>query len=453
MRIKLDCTLTFNEISNAIIPIKANLISKGKIEYISTDSREIKPGDLFFALQGEKFNGEDFIIEAKGKGAYTVSAKFYSADFFVKDTLSALNSLALFYKKKLSIVKTIAITGSVGKTTTKELTLQLLSKKYKTHGTYKNYNNEIGVPLTVLSAKKDTEILVIEAGMNHLGELERISRCIEPDISVITKIGTSHIGNLGSKENIAKAKMEIVLGMKKKYVLIPKDEPYLAECKFSKTVSCTDKNADFYLSVTDTRHNHIRFNFEAKSNQVCGAIIKTDLAHITECLSFALGICSSVGMSNDELYSAILELNFENSIKSYKIGTLTLIDDSYNSSLESVEMAFKTLCNLTNGSKSAVLGDILELGEETEVLHRKIGALAKKAGISKLYIFGRNAKFIKLGAMESGMKEDCIFINEDTNSPEITALQIIKNSYNETIIFKASRKMKLERIIEILKTK
>lgn len=453
MRIKLSFPLTFDEISDAIFPIKVNVHSSKTVEYISTDSREVQYGDLFFALCGENFNGEDFVYEVARKGAYTVSAKFDSADFFVKDTLSALNSLACYYKKKLSVVKVVAITGSVGKTTTKNLTLQLLSKKYKTHGTYKNYNNEIGVPLTVLSANKDTEILVIEAGMNHHGEIERISKCIEPDISVITKIGTAHIGNLGSKKNIAKAKMEIISGMKKPYVLIPLNEPYLSEYEFSKTVAVSDKKADFCFCVTQHRKNEIRFDFSSKLNNICDACIKTHSAHITECLPFALAICSSIGMSDDELYLAISELNFENDIKKYKVGTLTLIDDSYNASLESVEMAFKTLCNLSENKKSAVLGDMLELGEETEALHKKVGYLAKSAGVSKLYLFGNNAKFIKIGAIENGMSEDSIFINEDTDSPEITADQIINNSSDETIIFKASRKLKLERIIEILKAR
>ena len=453
MRIKLDYILTPYDVFCALSPSGCSSLSQGHIECISTDSREVEKGDLFFALPGESFNGEDFVSSAKSKGAYTVSSRYRDADFFVPDTLSALSALSSFYKRKLSIRKTVAITGSVGKTTTKELTLNLLLESFKTHGTYKNHNNQIGVPITLLSAKRDTEILVIEAGMNHMGEIEKISRCIEPDISVITKIGTAHIGNLGSIEKIVEAKSEILLGMKNPYVLIPYEDKFLKRFDFTKTVSTLNENADFYLSISKSDESGTEFDFKSHFNTVRSAKIKTRLSHIPECLAFALAVSSSIGMSDEQMASAINKLPMEDDKKIYSIGKLTIIDDTYNSSLESVKMSFKTLSLSYSEKNSAVLGDVLELGEKTMSIHYEIGCIAAGAKLSKLYLFGKNAKFIKKGALDNGMKEDAIFLNEDIDAPGITAEQILSNSSDETILFKASRKVRLERVIEIIKAR
>ncbi|MBQ3017292.1 MAG: UDP-N-acetylmuramoyl-tripeptide--D-alanyl-D-alanine ligase [Clostridia bacterium] len=453
MRIKLDIPISVYEIAAYLPSIKISAMKAGLIDHISTDTRELEKGDLFFALPGDNFNGEDFIAEAKRKGAHTVGTRLKNADYCVKNTLSALSSLANHYKNKLQIRTTVAITGSVGKTTTKDMTLGLLSKKYRAHGTYKNYNNEIGVPLTLLSAKKDTEILVIEAGMNHMGELEKLSRCIVPDISVITKIGSSHIGNLGSRENIAKAKAEIFLGMEKPYALIPYGEKLLDKYSFAKTVSADGSDADFSLSVKSTHPGKTVFDYNSKYNSLRSAEIKASSAHIPECLAFAISVASMLNMTNDELYSSVSTLELTEKSKVFKIGSLTILDDSYNSSYESVKMALKTLNLHKEKRKSAVIGDILELGNETERIHFELGKLAAGAGLSKLYVFGKNAEIVKAGAVKNGMTQDAVFVNVDTDYPETTANQIINNSSNETILFKASHNLKLERIIDILKVK
>lgn len=452
MRIRLDCPLSLCEIKYALsLKSVINPTDNSTIQFISTDTRELSSGDLFLALHGENYNGENFVFEAKNKGAYTVSAFHKDADFFVENTLSALSVLANYYKKRLLNLKsTIAITGSVGKTTTKDLISTILSKKYKTHSTYKNLNNEIGVPLTVLSAEADTEILVIEAGMNHLGEVARLSLCLEPDISVITKIGTSHIGNLGSRENIAKAKSEIITGMKKPFALVPYGENLLSNLNFAKTVSAYDRKADFSLLKNEESGF---FDFHSSIADIYNLNIKSKLSHIPHCLSFAITVALILDMTPKEIFAVVSDLNLDSMQKICKIGELTVIDDSYNSSAESVEMALKTLSMTEYGEKSAVLGDMLELGDLSESLHKKIGEMAAKANLSKLYIIGKYAKFIKTGAVEHGFSEDRIFINESPDLPEITADQIMQNSTSDTILLKASRRLKLERITDILKEK
>ena len=225
MRIKTEYPLYISSIAHIL---KANLKFNTKINAITTDSRECEKDDLFFALSGENFDGVDFIDEAKFKGAYTVSSSKKS-DFTVSNTESALLSVASAYKQIVNPKYTIAVTGSVGKTTVKDFVNSLLSEVMKTHKTEKNFNNIIGLSHTLLSAKKGTDALVCELGMNHRGEIDELSRAIHPDISIITNIGTAHIGNLGSQEEIAKAKLEIENGMHGGKTIIKDDEVLLSE--------------------------------------------------------------------------------------------------------------------------------------------------------------------------------------------------------------------------------
>lgn len=449
MRIKLDIPI-FTKSLPAMLEV-SSFQSRGnyKIEYVCTDSRELQGGELFFALQGDRFNAEDYLADAKNKGAYTVSSKQENTDFTVADTLTSLSHLANAYKKLLSVRSTVAITGSVGKTTTKNLTLQLLSTKFITHGTYKNLNNEIGVPMTVLSANKNTEILVIEAGMNHIGELSRISKCIEPDISVITNVGTAHIGNLGSIKKIAEAKEEILRGMRKPYLLAPYGDTHITRYPFMKTVSTTDSNADFYLFASNTENKNL-YSFRSKYNYVDNFEINCIMPHIPICLSFALSVCSVLNMSDKEILNAVNSLDFQDKERIHEIGTLTIIDDSYNCSIESARSALDMLSKTSAKEKSAVFGDMLELGEFSDELHYELGYAIAESKLSHLYLFGKNAKTVKKGAMNRGMNGDVIFINENVDAPEITAKQIRENSDNEIILLKGSRMMRLERILEIL---
>ncbi len=450
MRIKTDIPLSLAFIKNAIGKTYTDEDSDTFINAISTDTRELMPGDLFIPLTGENFNAEIFVNDAVKFGAYAISSNYESKSTFkVKSTLNSLLLIAKAYKKLLNLKYTVAVTGSVGKTTTKNLIIKLLSKKFKVHGTALNYNNEIGVPLTLLNARKDTEVLVIEAGMNHPGELSLISKTIEPDISVITKIGTAHIGNLGSREKIAKAKLEILDGMKDKFAIIPYNEPLLCEILHKLTISAKDANADVYISNLKSADDGILFNCHFKDTVLEDLYVKSKDAHIPECLSFGIAVCLKAGLSEKELKNAITSLDNPSSLKFEYIGKINILDDSYNSSPESVEYAFKTLSLYKKEGCSAVLGDMLELGEESERLHKSIGKAAAEAKLSALYIFGEFSSFTKAGAVDGGMSENRIFVNSDITRPDITALQILSNSLpNETILLKGSRKMQMERIKE-----
>lgn len=449
MRIKLGIPLKLRMVKRILNSPISGDDDKRIIEYVSTDTRELSPGDLFFPLKGDKLSGERFVKKAKEIGGITVSAENSLADITVKDTGEALLLLAEKYRSLIKLRHRIAITGSVGKTTTKELVSKILGSKFRIHATEGNLNNEIGVPLTILSAPEDTEILVIEAGMNHKGELSRLSKCINPTIAVITSIGTAHIGNLGSERAIEEAKGEIADYLTPCGVLIaPRECAYFQGMKNLITTSyktedasfCTRLNSDGSFSVRGGRYSIDKLNLSLSGE------------HIRRCMSSVAAVADVVGLSEGELISSAREIVKLCSDKKVILAKgLILIDDSYNASYESIKCSIES--ELKHGDLSLCLGDILELGDYTRDIHRSIGALCKKYQIKRLYLFGAFTTHIKDGALEAGVDENAIFINEDLNNPEKTAVQILKTSKKaDRILFKASHKTALSRIIKIIES-
>ena len=450
MRIKTEIPINVGFVKRALgIKQEAKDFTKS-IRAVCTDSRKIKSGDLFIGLKGENHDGSLFISDIKKSAQLTVGTKNSGADITLENPNAALLLIAGSYKKLLPIKKTIAITGSVGKTTTKNILSSLLSARFKTHSTYKNLNNEFGVPFTVLAAPAKCEMLVIEAGMNHSGELKNASFCIEPDISVITKIGSAHIGNLGSREKIADAKCEILSGMKNGPALIPYGETLLSSrVKEYKTVSTNDAASDYSL-INDEKSGYFVFSTPKERFLLSIPSLKHANFHVKDCLAFALSVCAEIGMTETDVKNALARVDFSEYSKIIRIKEMTIINDSYNSSPDAVISAIDAL-KTQRGKKSAVLGDMLELGAFSENLHFEIGFHAAKSNLENLYLVGNFTKYIYDGALAGGFDKNKIFINESSEAPEITAAQILLHSPDEVILFKASRKIKLERIIDILK--
>lgn len=447
MRIKLDIPLYLNEISaalNAINLYHSNVV----VEYLTTDSRKLEIGDLFIPLKGERHNGEDFVEECLQKGGICITTKRRSNCITVTDTEEALLRLANYYKTKYRKLKhTVAITGSVGKTTTKEILKKLCSATYKTYATKDNQNNQIGLPLTILSAPKDTEILILEMGMNHSGEISRLSKCATPDIAVITKIGTAHIGNLDSRENIARAKLEIVDGTKDCKLVIPYGEPLLNDVKNAYTFSTKHKNAYIYI-------NNNEGNLTICTSDSC-VNVKTDLLGdaITECLCAATvaALLSEVNLKQikDELSFISNDISRQ---KFISFGVFDVLADYYNASYESVISSLDFLSTLKKySSKGALLGSIYELGDKANKIHYNIGVYAAKSRLDNLFIFGEYANDVFNGAVSGGMAKEKIYIIEDTTDFEKAAVLIKKHSIkNEIILFKASHAVNLGRVVEHL---
>ena len=451
MRIRLNYPIKLSQIQKITSAFLAD--TDRDVTHIVTDSREAEAGDLFIAIRGEQFNGSDFAEDAMKKGAYVLSERSDFATLTVSSSIDALLKIGVFAKSKLKNLKyTIAITGSVGKTTTKNLTTLLLKENFKVHSTEENQNNEIGLAYTLLRAPIDTDILVCELGMNHVGEISRLSQCINPDISIITNIGNAHIGNLGSREMIALAKLEICDGMSNGITIVPYEEPLLKNAKGRLSVSLYDKDADATLFPVLESSSESQFKFCGRSLPALEGKIKAPGKHILSSLSFAITVAFIIGLSSDDIVSALKKFDASLLRGSFlRIGKYSIYDDSYSSSPEAVTAVLNMLSLYDEFKKSAVLGDMLELGSKTEYLHEKIGKEAFLHGINQLYAFGVYAPFIAKGALDAGMPRERIFINTDPLSPNVTAKQIANSYHGELILVKASHRLNIGRIYTFLR--
>ena len=457
----------------------------------STDTRTIKNGEIYLPLKGENFDGEKFIDKALEMGAvgYFVMGKdlssscppleggpkskistnlspnnnqlFGSAESLgegneaklvlqVEDTLVAYLELAGFYKNKIN-PKTVAITGSSGKTTTKEMAYCVASENFKTHKSELNFNNEIGLCKTLLSMPIDTEVLILEMGMRGLGEIELLSKYSTPDITIIANVGTAHIGRLGSKENIAQAKCEIVKHQKEGGLIIAHEDELIKKTLHSSPLNLQTT----YFSLEDTKilerkigyskfiykKNEYELNIEGDYN------IQNSLAVIE--MGLKLGMAPSEIKNGLKKYLPIEKRweiqEIKKTEKSFK-----LINDSYNANPESVKAALKTFLELYHPPLLIVLGDMGELGKDELRYHKEIGEF-----LSKNLTNCKNVKLITIGklANEITLKLNGYNIfskNFDTNLQ--TSRYILDNVENgTTIILKASRSMKFEEIINDLK--
>ena len=448
------------------------IIGNPKSECInfSKDTRTIQKGDTYIGIKGEKYDGSQFWEEAFEKGAETViiekikieeekKEKYKNegkAIIEVENTKEALKQMAI-QKRNIygNNLKVVGITGSVGKTSTKDMVASVLRQKYKTIKTEGNNNNDIGLPLTILRIK-DEQVAVIEMGMNHFGEISELTKIAKPDLAVITNIGSSHIGNLGSRENILKAKLEILEGMERKHVVINNDNDLLHEWAKKEKIEIDTYGIN---NKSDAMAENIEY-FEQSSKYTCN--LKGEKFEIEVPVGgehFVLNaLCASLvgkefNLNNEEIKRGIEEfkltkkrmeiINLKNGVK--------IINDSYNASFESMETSIKYLSNIKNGRKIAVLGDMFELGKFSEELHKKVGQQVAKNKIDKLIVVGKDAKYIMQEAQKNGMKKEQI---EYFNTQEETKENIIKNMQSgDIILFKASNGMKLFNIVEDIKNK
>ena len=434
--------------------------------YVCTDSRETADETLFVALGGERVDGHDYIGAALSSGSDCVlceripdlqNDKKYVA-VVVEDSIKAVGELAKAYDRKINHRK-VAITGSVGKTTTKEFVACVLSESFRVHKTEGNYNSNIGMPLSMLSMKNDTEVSVLEMGMSAFGEIEYLSRIAEPDIAIVTNIGSSHVGHLGSRENIGRAKLEIVKGLKKGgTLLLNRDDDILASYEnpdFQPVYVGIKNDADFRaINIRQTARSTI-FDIAMKDKVVENVTIPVLGYHNVYAALFAFAV--GVRMNID--YGVIMRglagfkpVGMRQNI--YDIGALTVIEDCYNASPESMRAAISVLrsINKPNGQMAALLGDMYELGAMSDMLHEQVGLEFAAAGGNKLFTFGQNAEHIARGALLGGVYGENIFRNPDIRNPELSGEMLLHSlRAGDTLLVKASRGAAAERVIKYLK--
>ena len=451
-------------IKNIIEATKGKLLV-GNEEYIcmsySKDTRTIKEGDCYIGIKGETFDGNLFWEKALENGASTVIVQNVQIEdeklkkwadkniIKVEDTLEALYSIAR-YKRSLYNIPVIAITGSVGKTSTKDIVANVVSKKYKTLKTEGNNNNNIGLPLTILRLQ-DEEVAVIEMGMNHFGEISLLTSIAKPTICIITNIGTSHIGNLGSRENILKAKLEILEGSKKEAVIINNDNDLLhkwyEENKENYNIKTYGIKEQSDIMAKEIKLEENKSTFTCKINNVEEKInVPVGGEHFILNALCAITVGEVLKIEEDKIKEGIE--SFELTKKRMDIVELKngikIINDAYNASLESMTASLKVLSEFKE-RKIAVLGDMFELGDFSEELHKKVGKEVVKNNIDILIACGENARYIADVAREKMDKEN-VYILRKTEEIKPLLEKIVKN--NDVILFKASNGMKFYKIAE-----
>ena len=427
----------------------------------SKDTRTIQNGDIYIGIKGENFDGNKFWKQALDNGAVgviiqdvevsTEELEAYKDKTVIKveDTLKALYEIAK-YKRSLYDIPVVAITGSVGKTSTKDIIASVVSTQYKTLKTEGNNNNNIGLPLTILKLK-DHEALVVEMGMNHFGEISLLTDIAKPTLAVITNIGTSHIGNLGSRENILKAKLEILEGMKIPKIIINNDNDLLHNWYnensekleihtfgiennsevMGQDIKMKEESSEF-TAVTDSKETNIKvpvggehFVYNALCAMTVGKVLNISVDKI------------QYGIESFELTKKRMD------IKKLENGAI-IINDAYNASFESMKVSLEFLANHTGERKIAVLGDMFELGEYSEELHRKVGKEVVKNNIDMLICAGENAKYIIEEAKKSGKIETYFMHNNEEIVEKLS--QELRNG--DVVLVKASNGMKFFEICQ-----
>jgi UDP-N-acetylmuramoyl-tripeptide--D-alanyl-D-alanine ligase len=454
-------TLTLDEILKAV---KGELYQDGTdytYKNITTDTRKLEPGSLFIALRGENFNGNKFAVEASNKGACIciVDEILFGLNDInksvtiikVENTKEALKNLAKYYRSKLSL-KVIGITGSTGKTSTKDLVAAVLSSKFKVFKTKGNFNNEIGLPLMIFNLDDTYEVAVLEMGMSNLGEIRALADIARPDIGIITNIGISHIENLKTRENILKAKMEIAEFFNGDNTLIVNGDNDLLDTiknvKYNLIKIGTQKEFDYTALNIILNEENIKFEVNEKRDYVSGFIIDVPVPGrhniLNSLLAVSCGRC--LGLNYDEISKGIRTLEATSRrLDIIKKNSITIVDDCYNASPDSMRAALDVISNIKGKRRIAVLGTMKELGENAFKYHEEIGSYAAEKHVDLFITVGEYSEAFKKG-----------YNNNDNfkvfNDNETASKFIAQNLRSEDIILvKASRSMEFETIVEKLK--
>ncbi|WP_105301826.1 UDP-N-acetylmuramoyl-tripeptide--D-alanyl-D-alanine ligase [Anaerococcus marasmi] len=428
-----------------------------KIKGVSSDSRTIQEGNLYIPLIGEVFDGRLFIKECEDKGASAfladrdckIKGNISIPYIRVEDTLKSLQDLARSYRSELKDIKVIGITGSNGKTTTKDLLYEVLKEKYKVQKTIGNLNNEIGVPKTILSLDEDTNIAIVEMGTDSFGDISLTTNISKPDIAIITNIGDSHLENLKTKEGILKAKMEIVEGLSPDgYFIYNGDDPtmkkeissYEVKQKMISFGECDDN--DFVVKASGDNRGNVKFSHDGETYT-----IPLLGSHNIYNGGVTVLVSSLLGLSNDQIKKGLSEVTPANNRSSIiELEGFDVLDDCYKSNPQSLRSGLETT-KLLGGydTKILVLGDMLELGESENDLHYEVGSEIDPKDIDYCLFFGSLSKHMYEGASENFSKDRIFHFTSKNDLIDKLKSLITKSSL---VFVKGSHGMHMEEIIE-----
>ena len=432
-----------------------------KCENFCTDTRKIQKGDVYVGLKGEKFNGNEYYKEALEKGAKVAviseikiaaeELKQYKDKTIieVEDSLEAFGNIAA-YKRELYNIPVVQITGSVGKTSTRDIVANVVRMQYKTLQTEGNQNNAVGLPTTLLKLK-DHEAIVVESGMNHLEEISYLGRIAKPTIAVITNVGTAHIGFLGSRENILKAKLEILENLKPDgYIVINNDNDMLnkwakEDTKYKKYTFGIEQEADVMAYNIQINEDNSTYN---KEYNVKVPVSGKHFVYNSLC---AIAVGNLLKITPENIIKGIEKFSLtKNRMEVDKIkDNITVINDAYNASYDSMKAAIEYLQNLPANRKIAVLGDMFELGEFAEEIHRKVGIEVFRHKIDVLVTVGELAKYIADEVEYLGMpKEKVIAVDTTKEAVEYLNKNLAKD---DVVLLKAAHGMNFAEIYNGIK--
>ena len=426
------------------------------IDLVTTDSREVRPGCIFVAFPGEKFDGHDFAAKALEEGAEYVVLNHPVKDvpagkcFLCPDSYRAMMMMGANYRRQFS-PKVVGVTGSVGKTTTKQMTYAAIAGFGNTIKTEGNQNNELGLPRTMFRIGKETEYAVVEMGMSHRGEIERLSRCARPDVGIITCIGVSHIGNLGSQENICKAKLEICAGLPEGAPLVLNgDDPFLRKAVLPDHVrpvwfSLGDENAD--VCALSIQQDEKGMSFVLEDHEEGTFLVKIPAMGRHNVANALAAYCAAtrLGLNARRVIAGLADFE-QTGMRQKVVHTrgMDVIEDCYNANPDSMKAALAMFREYPCKRRFALLGDMLELGDISRAAHEEVGRQAVENKVDYLVTYGEQAKRIAVVAAAKGLPT----LHADTYAQAAEAL-LNKMQPGDALLVKASRGMALEKVLEI----
>ncbi|HDR8023489.1 UDP-N-acetylmuramoyl-tripeptide--D-alanyl-D-alanine ligase [Bacillus cereus] len=426
-----------------------------EIHGVCIDSKNMKEGNLFVPIIRVK-DGHEYVKEAMDNGAIaSLWKKSYGSPpkgipiIFVDDTLFALQQLAQFYRREIN-VKVIGITGSNGKTTVKDIIEGILRSTYRVHKTKGNFNSQIGLPLTILEMKRDTEFLILEMGMSEKGQIRNLSRIAQPDVAVITMIGQSHLETLGSRKEIAKAKLEIIDGLRENGLFLYNgDEPLLSRNNKTSSVNCKtfgEKDTND-LFPTNVQLDEYGVHFKLNNTKIQYDVPLHGKHNILNAI-VGIVVGQFYKVPTEKIQEALQQINITQmrfQFLTAKTG-FTIINDAWNASPSSMKAAIETLQKLNAYEKKMiVIGDMLELGKEAKTYHREIGKMLNEESIQYVFTYGALSEIVAEEARKNyhtGKVQS--FDNKDEIAEEV--LKIITK--NDVVLLKGSRGMALEEIVQ-----
>lgn len=450
--------VSLSELLAAIEGTPVRLTEPNRVfQRVCTDSRQVEPGDLFWAVRGERFDGHDFLEEALRRGAVacvTEPQRGARVDNRVEvpDSVMALGKFAAWYRQGLDAL-IIGVTGSVGKTTTREMIFHVLSQRFRGTRSRRNFNNELGVPLTLLDIDSEHEFAVVEMGARRLHDIASLCEIARPEAGVLTSIAEAHLETFGTLELIEQAKGELLAALPPEgfgICAVDRDQAtrLRSRCCCSISRVGSDEDAEILATEISFQHGRLRFHLEGTAYE-----LQAPGRHFLTSALCAAAVGRQIGMTDEEIARGLAAFHpVEGRANLERIGPWTIINDTYNASPASMSAACELLSDLDAvGQRIFVVGDMLELGAEAKRHHRELGRMIATRNIDRLIAFGTHAQDVATGALDAGMPSGTV-----TQASEFDTLQLSLDCWLEPgdcLLIKGSRGMRMERVIEWLRTR